>query len=418
MSRSGTRFTLRVTDFSVDDTADAAARSPLATGDQRQENGFASDDTGAISDYPPAQRDAHQEHVENNNMTVLARAASLTNYLEVSRHLGLNGHGLLAQAGLSASLLEAPDQRIPVAAAISVLEESARLSGCEAFGLRMAELRQLSDFGEVSLLISHQHSLRDALQVIVQYRHVLNNALAIHIEETGKTVIIRQEVITEQPIHSRQAIELAIGVMHRFCSALLGAHWHPISVNFTHAAPADVAIHRRIFGCKLEFNSDFNGIVCSASDLDTANPQANEAMARLAQRYVCTLQDDGNPSLVHEVRKSIFLLMPMGRATIEHIAQTQGMNVRTLQRRLEEEGATFSELVNGVRRDLVLRYLESPGYSLGRIADMLGYSMHSSFTRWFISQFGQPPATWRTQHDLPTPLKRARSAAQGPVTTR
>lgn len=125
-------------------------------------------------------------------MTVLARAATLTNYLEVSRHLGLNGHGLLAQAGLSASLLETPDQRIPVAAAISVLEESARLSGCEAFGLRMAELRQLSDFGQVSLLISHQHSLRDALQVIVQYRHVLNNALAIHIEEIGKTVIIRE----------------------------------------------------------------------------------------------------------------------------------------------------------------------------------------------------------------------------------
>ncbi|WP_258911327.1 AraC family transcriptional regulator [Pseudomonas putida] len=351
-------------------------------------------------------------------MTVLARAATLTNYLEVSRHLGLNGHGLLAQAGLSASLLETPDQRIPVAAAINVLEESARLSGCEAFGLRMAELRQLSDFGQVSLLISHQHSLRDALQVIVQYRHLLNNALAIHIEEIGKTVIIRQEVITDQPMHSRQAIELAIGVMHRFCSALLGSHWHPISANFTHAAPADLAIHRRIFGCKLEFNTDFNGIVCSASDLDTANPQANAGMARLAQRYVGLLQDENLPSLTLEVRKAIFLLMPMGRATIEHIAQTQGMNVRTLQRRLEEEGATFSELVNGVRRDLVVRYLESPGYSLGRIADMLGYSMHSSFTRWFISQFGQPPATWRAQHEPHTQTRRNRSAAQATTSAR
>jgi AraC-like DNA-binding protein len=28
---------------------------------------------------------------------------------------------------------------------------------------------------------------------------------------------------------------------------------------------------------------------------------------------------------------------------------------------------------------------------------MLGYSMASSFTRWFISQFGMPPATWRAQ---------------------
>ncbi|PJY93912.1 AraC family transcriptional regulator [Pseudomonas donghuensis] len=332
-------------------------------------------------------------------MTALVRAASLTNYLEVSRHLGLNPHALLAHVGLSAALLDDPNQRIAVSSVVTLLEESARVSGCETFGLRMAELRQLSDFGEISLLLSHQRTLRDALQVIVQYRHLLNDALAIHIEEAGKTVIIREEVVTDLPQRGRQATELAIGVMLRLCAALLGAHWHPISANFTHAAPADLAIHRRIFGCTLVFGSEFNGIVCPAADLDTANPLANEAMARLAQRYLDTLQAGGKLSLELEMRKTIYLLLPMGRATIEQVAQTQGMNVRTLQRRLEECGVTFSDLVNGVRRDLVIRYLENPSYSLGRIADMLGYSMPSSFTRWFIAQFGMPPASWRAQHD-------------------
>ncbi|MDD2058684.1 AraC family transcriptional regulator [Pseudomonas sp. GD03860] len=333
-------------------------------------------------------------------MTALVRAASLTNYLEVSRHLGLNPHALLAQVGLSAALLDDPNQRLPVASVITLLEESAQASGCETFGLRMAELRQLSDFGEISLLLSHQRTLRDALQVIVQYRHLLNDALAIHIEEAGKTVIIREEVVSDLPHRGRQSIELAIGVMLRLCAALLGAHWHPISANFTHAAPADLSIHRRIFGCKLVFGSEFNGIVCPAADLDTANPLANEAMARLAQRYLDTLQAGGKLSLELEMRKTIYLLLPMGRATIEQVAQTQGMNVRTLQRRLEEIGVTFSDLINGVRRDLVIRYLENPNYSLGRIADMLGYSMPSSFTRWFIAQFGMPPATWRAQHGV------------------
>ncbi|MBM5456473.1 AraC family transcriptional regulator [Pseudomonas sp. P66] len=332
-------------------------------------------------------------------MTALVRAASLTNYLEVSRHLGLNPHALLAQVGLSAALLDDPNQRLAVTSVITLLEESARVSGCETFGLRMAELRQLSDFGEISLLLSHQRTLRDALQVIVQYRHLLNDALAIHIEEAGKTVIIREEVVSDLPHRGRQATELAIGVMLRLCAALLGAHWHPISANFTHAAPADLAIHRRIFGCKLVFGSEFNGIVCPAADLDTANPLANEAMARLAQRYLDTLAG-GKLSLELEMRKTIYLLLPMGRATIEQVAQTQGMNVRTLQRRLEECGVTFSDLINGVRRDLVIRYLENPNYSLGRIADMLGYSMPSSFTRWFIAQFGMPPASWRSQHGV------------------
>jgi AraC-like DNA-binding protein len=334
-------------------------------------------------------------------MTAQARAAVLTNYLEVARQYGLNTRALMSNAGLTQAMLNDPEQRIPVEAAIRLMEDSARESGCETLGLRMAELRQLSDFGEVSLLLSHQHSLRDALQVIVQYRHLMNDSLAIYIEEAGKTVLIREEVVSEYPSHSRQAIELAIGVMHRFCAALLGAHWHPISVNFSHEAPADLSVHRRLFACPLEFGSEFNGIVCPSTNLDTANPLANAAMARHAQRYLDSLQDSSEHSLALDVRKAIYLLLPMGRATIEQIAQAQGMNVRTLQRRLEDEGGTtFSELISSVRRELVIRYMENPGYSLARIADMLGYSLPSSFTRWFISQFGMPPAAWRSEHNI------------------
>jgi len=36
---------------------------------------------------------------------------------------------------------------------------------------------------------------------------------------------------------------------------------------------------------------------------------------------------------------------------------------------------------------------------------MLGYSMASSFTRWFITQFGMPPAAWRSaqKHTVKAP---------------
>ena len=266
----------------------------------------------------------------------------------------------------------------------------------------MAESRQLSDFGVVSLLLSHQRTLRDALQVVVHYRHLMNDSLAIFIEEAGKMVIIREEVVTETPMPSRQATELAIGVMFRLCSALLGSHWHPYSVNFMHQAPDNLHLHRRLFGCTLEFGSEFNGIVCSDASLDMTNPNADPAMARYAQSYLDSLQSNQGTSMLFEVRKAIYLLLPMGRATIEQVAQSQGMNVRTLQRRLKDDGCAFNDVINDVRRDLVLRYLDNPNYPLSRIADMLGYSMASSFTRWFISQFGMPPATWRAQKQKPS----------------
>lgn len=333
-------------------------------------------------------------------MVPLAHIAVLKNYFDVSQRLDLNPYHLLSSAGIYPAQLNDAKQRIPVDKAISLLEQSAYLSGCETFGLHMAEQRQLADFGELSLLLSYQHTLRDALQTIVRYRNTINNALEIYLEEIGNTVIIRVEVISEFSAHSRQAIELALGITHRFCGALLSQKWHPLSVHFTHNAPQDIAVHQRIFGCALKFGSEFNGIVCTIAELDKTNPQANTAMADHAQRYldIDLLQNENESSIIFDIRKSIYLLLPMGRATIAQVANTHGVNIRTLQRRLEASNTSFSTLINDVRRVLVFRYLKNLNYSLGQVSDILGYSMPSSFTRWFISQFGVSPTTWRSNH--------------------
>lgn len=330
-------------------------------------------------------------------MTTLVRAAVLTKYFGVAQQVGLNPQPLLRRLGLTQSMLENPEQLIAADTAVTLLEESARESGCGTFGLLMAEARQMSDFGPVSLLLNHQPTLREALQTTVHYRHLLNEALALFIEEVGKTVIVREEVVTDKAIPVRQATDLALGALFRLCSGLLGRNWHPLSVNFTYQAEGDPQVYRRLFGCKLDFGSEFNGFIFAAVDLDKPNPLADPLMARHAERYIESLPGVSEHSLVLDVRKAIYILLPMGRATIEQVAQAQSINLRTLQRRLEDEQVTFSELINDVRRDLVLRYMGNPRYSLGRIAELLGYSVPSSFTRWFAAQFGMPPAAWRQQ---------------------
>jgi len=80
-----------------------------------------------------------------------------------------------------------------------------------------------------------------------------------------------------------------------------------------------------------------------------------------------------------------------------------GLHVRTLQRQLSADGVAFSELVNEVRRDLVLRYLAQPGHRLTWVAEQAGYGQLSSFTRRFISQFQATPSEWtrRMRHGGP-----------------
>jgi AraC-like DNA-binding protein len=331
-------------------------------------------------------------------MTTLIRAAALTNYFEVASDLGLDTRPQLEAVGLSRSRLADPETRIPLDAVLALLEASAAASGCVTFGLRMAESRQLSHFGVISLLLSHQPTLRAALMVLMQYPHLLNESLAMHLEEAGDTVIIREELVGDTPVESRQGIELALGALFRMGSALLGPSLTPISTNFTHSAPPDTQVHRRIFRCPVHFRAEFNGIVCHVRDLDRPNPGADPAMARYAKQFVESLPGPSTRSITHEVRKAIYLLLPMGRATSQQVADGLGLNVRNLQRQLEGAGSAFSDLVSEVRRELVTRYMSNPDYSLTTISEMLGYSVPSSFTRWFSAQFGMTPQQWRARN--------------------
>jgi AraC-like DNA-binding protein len=328
-------------------------------------------------------------------MKRMVRAAALTNYLEVAQQLALNPSQMLAQVGLDRAMLADPDGRIPAGAVVNLLEESARASQCLTFGLRMAETRQLTDLGAISLLLTHKRTLREVLLAMINYRHLMNEALALQMEDSGANVIIREEVVTDVSTHSRQATELALGVLARAAHALLGNRWKPHRVMFSHEAPPDLHLHRRIFKCKLAFGSEYNAFVCAAQDLDSPSSAANPALARYAEQLLQSLPRAQNRSTSMEVREAIYVLLPMGRATVEQVAQKLGLNVRTLQRQLEDDGGTFSELINSVRRELAVRYVQSGQHSLRQVAELLGYSTQTSFTRWFKSEFGVAPRRWQ-----------------------
>jgi AraC-like DNA-binding protein len=331
------------------------------------------------------------------------RAAALSNFAVVARQVGLDPRLALRDAGLDGEVLNEPDRRVPAERVAACLEAAARDSGCQTIGLRMAEARRLSDFGVISLLIAQQPTIRDALQSTVRYRLLMNEALVMSIEEAGDLAIVREELVLEGGGSARQAYELAVGALFRIFASILGPRWRPYAVSFTHAAPLDLTVHRRFFGCDLRFDADFNGIVCWNADLDRANAAADPAMAEYARRYVDALARAEDEAAPAAVRKAIHLLLPVGRASIEQVAQWLGLNVRTLQRRLAAEGVLFSDLLNAARRELAQRYQADGNLSATEISRLLGYGQPSSFSRWYAAEFGKPPSLWKAANAMTHP---------------
>ncbi len=324
------------------------------------------------------------------------RATSLTNYFEVARFVGLDPAGMLRRSGIDPAELADPERLLDAGRVAALLEASARESRCPVFGLLMAESRSVASIGAVALLLKHQGTARDALQAVVKYQSLLAEALVFSVEEMGDAAIIRVGLAAVAA--GRQSTELVMGLLCRMLGEVTGARWHPESAHFLHESPGDVGVHRRIFQCDLIFRSDFNGFVCSTDALDARNPAADSIMARHARRYLDMLvPEPASGSIAERARRSIYLLLPEGRATLEQVGVNLGISARTLQRSLDKEGRTFATLLSEVRRELALRYLTSSAHSVTSVAHLVGYSTPSSFTRWFAAEFGRAPAAWRAE---------------------
>jgi len=330
-------------------------------------------------------------------MNGLIRGASLTHYADVARHAGLDPSRMLSEFGVPSSCLKEPELKVPIDAVRRLLEASAERSGVEGFGLLMAEARRLSNLGPLGLLIREQPTMRLALEALVRYSNRLNEALFLTIEESQDVVVLREELIVGGSGSVRQSTELAIGVAFRMLRTFLGSEWRPRRICFAHDAPADRSIHERVFGRNVEFGHDFNGIVCARTDLDVVNPDADPVVARLARQMLEAHPASKTADMSTRVRELVVMLLGTGTCTIDRVAQHLGVDRRTVHRRLANEGATFSGLVEAVRLELAERYVKDPHRSLAEVSLLLGFSAPSGFSRWYRQRFKAKPSEQRAR---------------------
>jgi AraC-like DNA-binding protein len=328
-------------------------------------------------------------------MKPTARYASLNRYIELSQSLGIDPVRLMRANGLDPSLLAFQDNRIPAAAVVQLLEDSAVASGCDDFGVRLAELRQFSNLGPLSLVLREEPDVRSALQLLSRYEHTYNEAMRIRMTERNELAVISVAFDFGVEMACRQALELAVGVVHGILREFLGSDWHPVSACFTHSAPVDRTVHERLFGVIPEFGHPFNGLVLYGADLAAPNRMSDPNLRTYAQQFLRSLASPRDLSTVDRVRELIKLFLPAGRCSLAQIAKELQFDRRTLHRHLAANGETFTTLVDAVRTELAEQYLSNSRYSLSDISMLLGFAAPSGFSRWFREQYGYTASEWR-----------------------
>jgi AraC-like DNA-binding protein len=329
----------------------------------------------------------------------LTRSASLTNYEQVARSVGLDPFRMLRMAKLPARALDDPNMMISADSLGWLLEESARLSGQEAFGLLLAETRSLANFGMLALLMREEPTLRAALQSCARYMRLHNAGVQLRLEDVGDLVLLHVGVNMQGHLGVwRQAIEQTTGIGLRTLSMLTHNTFRPVRVSFTHERPANLEVHHRVLGTAIEFSQEFNAIVCRRRDLDMPIPAADPALHRELKRSLDMQLANFRDEPTQQTRLIVKMLLPSGLCSVDGVAQHLGMHRRTLNRHLAAEGESVTTVINAARAELAEEYLANSKRRLYEVAELLGFSSAGDFSRWFRGQFGKTPSAWAAHY--------------------
>ena len=329
-------------------------------------------------------------------MLARARAVTLWNYVDLARCLGADPYEILHRCGLRASALDNPENWLPGTRILEVLEQTAKAAARDDFGVLLGEFRSFGSLGPVSLLLKHETTLRGMIISMIHYRRLLNELLTLRLEERGDEAQLLWSLIPG--LRNSQAINLLATIAYRVLVDGAAVGWAPDCVHFRHSAPIHIAAFRRVFRCRIEFNSDFDGLSFRSEFLESRNAFGDAELAEHAKKLLNLLPGImGSPTTSERARATITFLLTRGEADAENVADLLGLSSRTLHRRLRSEGSTFAGVLNAVRNELVERLLRDSTHSVGEIAELMGFAAVSSFTRWFTLQFGMPPRDWRRQ---------------------
>ena len=127
-------------------------------------------------------------------------------------------------------------------------------------------------------------------------------------------------------------------------------------------------------------------------------PSADEfLLPRLTAAMQDLLASMPSNDLVEQVKRHIHQLLGSGELTEERIAVPLNISPRHLRRKLNQEGTSYEQLVDEVRRESAIRMIIEGNLTWTRIAYEMCILDPSSFTRAFRRWTGMSPTAFREQ---------------------
>ena len=323
--------------------------------------------------------------------------------LAAAERQGVARAALLAQAGIAPAELAA--ERWPIDHITRLWRAAVHCTQDAGFGLKAGAGVGPASFNVVGFLLQSAPTLRGAFALVQTYQRLISDGGRFQTIAGADACWVVYHPRQGQLAFSPHQIEAVLAAVVVFARWVTGSALRPQRVQFSQARIGPQAGYREVFQCPVEFEQAFSGVLLANALLDAPLPQANAQLAaahhqHAAARLAALSRQDG---LAQTLRVWIAsqLHAPGQAPTRAQAARALGLTERTLARRMQAQGLSFSGLLDTLRRDAALQAVAQTTRTLSEIGQALGYAEPSVFNRAFRRWTGGTPGQWRRRASSP-----------------
>jgi AraC-like DNA-binding protein len=319
---------------------------------------------------------------------------------DVLRELDIDPGPVLTESGIDPAIVSDPGATVKASQELAFIRRSGLVSNIGDLGLRAGRRHHFTLFGMWGFALAASPTLDDAIRIGLRYIDLTHTFLRwtyvplpqeprIELLEAGRLGAARRFVIDRDMSACVTLLQDLTGNRQ----AIQGA-------DFPFQAPGDHERYESVFGSGVRFGTARAALHIDASRLQVPLPQANALAASLAEEQ-CRRQLEGRGAgsgTAGRVR-SLLLDRTNGLQALPEVAAAFSVSVRTLRRRLDAEGTSYRKVLDQVRQDLALQYLDNTSLRIDEIASRLGYGEAAGFCHAFRRWRGESPGRWRRREN-------------------
>lgn len=327
-------------------------------------------------------------------------AAIIALRIAVAESFGADRLEILRKANVSADIFTNPKARATVEQAMDVWKEIVRQTGSHDIGLECGLKVRFQTMGILGYVMMNSQSITQAWRKLCNYQELVLSILLQKMNIEGDIIRIDGTMQEEWQDEFRYTIDYIYTSCLTLIKNCTSQNIHPLEVGFNFSEPPNVARYHEIYDpAVIKFSCENPYIVYRKSDLDH---QITSFDTSIFDHFEVLLKETANAhdrinANTRAVKNSILNRLKAEIPKADEVARELAMSVRSLQKNLKQEGTSFQQILNAVRKEIAMQQLSRPINNVTDVAFLTGFSDISVFSRNFKKWTGLTPTEFQNQ---------------------